>query len=209
MLKSDVCHTLSLLQVCAGKSKGKQQMRGGRTAPPQRPEIPTPDVDEANAEFVLFARNTMVSTGHELFEFGASFVCCSLAGCTLACLYMPAAEPKRMLSLASCRHVCPSPTPIGARCSAFPLQSMLQCVTVYVPLQHIKGMASTPGPSERKACWSVYLTGAPDAHRPSPLQSGPSNCLSQCMRMAASLSCRGVPWPSKAFSVPLHLHLQK
>lgn len=61
------CLTLSLLQVCAGKSKGKQQMRGGRTAPPQRPEIPTPDVDEANAEFVLFARNTMVSTGHELF----------------------------------------------------------------------------------------------------------------------------------------------
>ena len=55
---------LPLLQVCAGKSKGKQQMRGGRTAPPQRPEIPTPDVDEANAEFVLFARNTMVSTGH-------------------------------------------------------------------------------------------------------------------------------------------------
>eukprot|EP00891_Asterochloris_glomerata_P007488 jgi/Astpho2/7488/Aster-02060 len=47
-------------QVCAGKSKGKQQMRGGRTAPPQRPEIPTPDVDEANAEFVLFARNTML-----------------------------------------------------------------------------------------------------------------------------------------------------
>ena len=100
MVKSDVCHTLSLLQVCAGKSKGKQQMRGGRTAPPQRPDIPTPDVDEANAEFVLFARNTMVSTGHASCEFGASFVCCSPVGCTWACLSMPAAEPKRMLSLA-------------------------------------------------------------------------------------------------------------
>ena len=58
--KSLTCLILPL-QVCAGKSKGKQQMKGGRMAPPQRPEIPTPDVDEANAEFVLFARNTMVS----------------------------------------------------------------------------------------------------------------------------------------------------